>query len=199
MLSHIRLVRRATRSLSTTAGSLPSSRYTDPQKTKHPAVSTTPRNLTPEQRATLQTVIRVDQAGEVAANWIYMGQHAVLGREPKMGALLQESDYCVCAACCAHRNTGNVGPGEETSVCDEQITGAAPGTANAAHECSSGSWVWFRCRHSTHGPRGCDGLHRGCRDGDRRTLQRVSLQSVLPHNSYVCYHQPTQGDGVISR
>jgi len=71
---------------------LASSGYTDPEKTKDPAVSATPRNLTREQRATLEAVIRVDQAGEVAANWIYMGQHAVLGREPKTGALLQASD-----------------------------------------------------------------------------------------------------------
>ena len=135
MLSHnvIKAVRRATiRSLTTSTKTLASTGYTDTQKTKDPAVSTTPRNLTREQRATLEAMIRVDQAGEVAANWIYRGQHAVLGREPKTGALLQASDYVACAGCCTHRRTGNVGPGEEAFVCDEQITGAAPGTANAA-------------------------------------------------------------------
>lgn len=136
MLSHnvYKAVRRATiRSLTTSTKTLASSRYTDPQKTKDPAVLATPRNLTGEQCATLEAVIRVDQAGEVAANWIYMGQHAVLGREPKTGALLQASDNVACAGWCTHWRTGNVGPGEEAFVCDEQITGAAPGTANAAH------------------------------------------------------------------
>jgi len=32
----------------------------------------------------------VDQAGEVAANWIYRGQHFVLGKQPLTGPLIQE-------------------------------------------------------------------------------------------------------------
>lgn len=82
--------RTSVRRLVTDTKILASSVYMDPKKTKDPAVSTTPRNITKEQRAALEAAIRVDQAGEVAANWIYMGQYAVLGREPKTGALLQE-------------------------------------------------------------------------------------------------------------
>jgi ubiquinone biosynthesis monooxygenase Coq7 len=33
----------------------------------------------------------VDQAGEIAANWIYRGQFAVLGRDPRVGPLIQVS------------------------------------------------------------------------------------------------------------
>lgn len=84
--------RTSVRRLVTDTKILVSSVYMDPKKTKDPAVSTTPRNITKEQRAALEAAIRVDQAGEVAANWIYMGQYAVLGREPKTGALLQVSD-----------------------------------------------------------------------------------------------------------
>jgi len=42
------------------------------------------------ERATLNSAIRVDQAGEVAANWIYKGQMAVLGRDPTVGPVIQE-------------------------------------------------------------------------------------------------------------
>lgn len=41
------------------------------------------------ERATLNSAIRVDQAGEVAANWIYKGQMAVLGRDPTVGRVIQ--------------------------------------------------------------------------------------------------------------
>ena len=63
--------------------------YLDQTQTKNPAVSTTPTGITPQQRDALDAALRVDQAGEVAANWIYMGQMAVLGRDPKTNALLQ--------------------------------------------------------------------------------------------------------------
>jgi len=35
-------------------------------------------------------MIRVDRAGEVAANWIYSGQSAVLGTDPQVGKLIHE-------------------------------------------------------------------------------------------------------------
>jgi len=67
-----------------------SSIYLDQTQAKNPAVSTTPKDITPQQRDALDAALRVDQAGEVAANWIYMGQMAVLGRDPKTNVLLQE-------------------------------------------------------------------------------------------------------------
>lgn len=36
--------------------------------------------LTPRQKRVLERIIRVDQAGELGANYIYYGQHAVLNR-----------------------------------------------------------------------------------------------------------------------
>ncbi len=51
--------------------------------------SSTPGDLTPQQREVLSRAIRVDQAGEVAANTIYEGQLLVLGRDPKYGPLIR--------------------------------------------------------------------------------------------------------------
>ncbi|ORZ08824.1 ubiquinone biosynthesis protein Coq7, partial [Lobosporangium transversale] len=45
--------------------------------------------LSKEQRALLEEMIRIDQAGELGANWIYRGQYAVLGSDKKVGPLLQ--------------------------------------------------------------------------------------------------------------
>ncbi|PVV04578.1 hypothetical protein BB560_000923 [Smittium megazygosporum] len=42
-----------------------------------------------ELRKTLDKIIRVDQAGETAALWIYRGQNAVLGKDPKLNKLLK--------------------------------------------------------------------------------------------------------------
>jgi len=54
-----------------------------------PATSTSP-SLSPEQRQILDSAIRVDQAGEVAANYIYQGQMFVLGKDPTTRPILQE-------------------------------------------------------------------------------------------------------------
>ncbi|KNZ81459.1 Ubiquinone biosynthesis protein coq7 [Termitomyces sp. J132] len=64
--------------------------YTDPQYATRPAVTTTPQDLTPQQKASLDSALRVDQAGEVAANYIYMGQMFILGHDRRTRPLLQE-------------------------------------------------------------------------------------------------------------
>ncbi|KAJ3760212.1 COQ7 protein, partial [Lentinula raphanica] len=69
---------------------LASSAYTNPSSANDPAITTTPSNLTNEQRRALDSALRVDQAGEVAANWIYYGQHCILGKQPVTGPLIQE-------------------------------------------------------------------------------------------------------------
>ncbi|KAJ4488242.1 COQ7 protein [Lentinula aciculospora] len=69
---------------------LASSAYTEPSLPNAHEISTTPLNLTNEQRAALDSALRVDQAGEVAANWIYRGQHFILGKLPVTGPLIQE-------------------------------------------------------------------------------------------------------------
>jgi hypothetical protein len=66
-----------------------SSAYIEGHDPKDPALSSTPQDLTPEQRALLDSAIRVDQAGEVAANWIYTGQMFVLGHDRSISPLLQ--------------------------------------------------------------------------------------------------------------
>lgn len=67
----------------------PSAIYTDSSRQNEVAVTHTPDNMTPAQRDILDKALRVDQAGEVAANWIYRGQMAILGRDAKAGPLIQ--------------------------------------------------------------------------------------------------------------
>jgi 3-demethoxyubiquinol 3-hydroxylase len=94
--NHISPMHIALRSLAVTAGSRSfatvtsnaSSAYTDPSKSHEPAVATTP-DITRQQRDILDAALRVDQAGEVAANWIYRGQMTVLERDPTVGPLIQ--------------------------------------------------------------------------------------------------------------
>ncbi|KAH9857722.1 COQ7 protein [Lenzites betulinus] len=80
----------AVRTLSTTARPVPSHAYTDPALSQHPSIHTTPENIPHEVRIELESALRVDQAGELAANWIYKGQHDVLGRDPATGPLIQD-------------------------------------------------------------------------------------------------------------
>lgn len=67
----------------------PSAAYFDPSKATDPSVTQTPEDLTETQREELQSALRVDQAGEVAANYIYKGQLAIFQRDPKYGPLIQ--------------------------------------------------------------------------------------------------------------
>ena len=52
------------------------------------------RPLTPVERAFLDKAIRVDQAGELAANYIHAGQTCVLGCDPQVGNVVK-----VCSSC----------------------------------------------------------------------------------------------------
>jgi 3-demethoxyubiquinol 3-hydroxylase len=77
-----------------TEAKLPSSAYFQPTAQSSSSVNSTPRDLTPKHREVLEAALRVDQAGEVAANYIYKGQLAVLGKDPATGVLIQ-----VCWSC----------------------------------------------------------------------------------------------------
>lgn len=76
------LVRRA---LSTRASAV----YSNPAHAHDPALTSTPSGLTHRQRAVLDSALRVDHAGEIAANYIYKGQMTVLGWDPTVGPLIQ--------------------------------------------------------------------------------------------------------------
>ena len=69
----------------------PSSVYLDPARNLDTSTSSTPDDLSPSQRKALEAALRVDQAGEVAANYIYAGQFAVFRRDPATAALIQAS------------------------------------------------------------------------------------------------------------
>ncbi|KAI0747701.1 COQ7 protein [Daedaleopsis nitida] len=79
----------ASRTLATAA--TPSSIYLDPARSQEASVTSTPHNIPPALRNELESALRVDQAGELAANWIYKGQHDVLGRDAATGPLIQAS------------------------------------------------------------------------------------------------------------
>ncbi|KAH9923994.1 COQ7 protein [Epithele typhae] len=64
--------------------------YLDPARSEEPSVTTTPNALPAHLRHEMESALRVDQAGELAANWIYKGQYAVLGRDPTTGPLIQD-------------------------------------------------------------------------------------------------------------
>jgi hypothetical protein len=113
-----RAVKRCfTRSLTTVSSQYPSHAYTEPSKTYEDATHTTPTDLTPTERQALHSALRVDQAGEIAANYIYQGQMAVLGRDKQLGSLIQAS-FRLSQGICVRSKwlvTGHVGPREETS------------------------------------------------------------------------------------
>ncbi|KAK0210528.1 COQ7 protein [Desarmillaria ectypa] len=69
---------------------LPSAAYTDDYDPHNQAITTTPTTISEEQRHALDSALRVDQAGEIAAVSIYQGQIAVLGRNGKLKPMLQE-------------------------------------------------------------------------------------------------------------
>ncbi|KDR73427.1 hypothetical protein GALMADRAFT_141922 [Galerina marginata CBS 339.88] len=78
------------RALTTGSRKLPSSAYTDAHRNYDVALQTTPSDLTDLERETLDSALRVDQAGEIAANYIYKGQMAILGRDKRVGPLIQD-------------------------------------------------------------------------------------------------------------
>lgn len=45
--------------------------------------------LTPKQKRLIDSMIRIDQAGEIGANYIYKGQMAILGNDKKVGPIIQ--------------------------------------------------------------------------------------------------------------
>ncbi|KAG2236183.1 hypothetical protein BDF21DRAFT_490461 [Thamnidium elegans] len=55
-----------------------------------PTKAVSDRSLTKKEREFLEPMIRVDQAGEVGAYYIYKGQIAVLGSDKKLKPILQE-------------------------------------------------------------------------------------------------------------
>lgn len=87
----------------------PSSAYFDRARASDPSVTSTPADLTPAQRDVLDASLRVDQAGELAADYIYRGQLAVLRRDPTYGPIIQAS----------HRTLTSVVAGAESILLQE--------------------------------------------------------------------------------
>lgn len=98
-----------------------SSVYTDPSRQHEPAVASSPENITQEQRDILNKALRVDQAGEVAANWIYRGQMAILGRDATTGPIIQVrlQGVWMKTTKLMHFTLGHVGPRKKAPYCYE--------------------------------------------------------------------------------
>lgn len=71
-----------------TGRTYPSIAYTNPTTADDRTTTSVP-TLTASQHKCLDQALRVDQAGEIAANYIYQGQMAVLGRDKVVGPLIQ--------------------------------------------------------------------------------------------------------------
>ncbi|KAF9476604.1 COQ7 protein [Pholiota conissans] len=78
------------RLIATSSTQHPSTAYTHLSRTHGSATHATPTDLTASQRHALESALRVDQAGEIAANYIYKGQLAILGRDKELGPLIQD-------------------------------------------------------------------------------------------------------------
>lgn len=92
----------------------PSAIYLDPLRRNELSVTTSPEGLCAKQRRILDSAIRVDQSGEVAANWIYKGQLYVLRRDPVARPLIQVGSQFHFTTKTAQTFVGHVGSGEET-------------------------------------------------------------------------------------
>ena len=120
-------MRLLVRALSTRATAV----YTSPANIRDPALTSTPHDLSHRQRTVLDSALRVDHAGEIAANYIYKGQMAVLGRDPTVGPLIQVCMPCrlLDSSCTTLLCTGNVGSGKKTPPCHGQASSTASGAA----------------------------------------------------------------------
>ena len=76
-----------------TRAPMPSSAYLGRTDGSDASTSSTPGDLSPSQRRLLEAALRVDQAGEVAANYIYEGQLAILRHDSAASALIQASSH----------------------------------------------------------------------------------------------------------
>lgn len=107
----------------------PSAAYFDLNRQSEFAVSTTPRDISKEQRESLHNALRIDQAGEIAANWIYKGQLVVLGHDPTVGPLIQVRFYSSGGVSVMKSySVGNVAPRTKTSYGHGQIASSASRT-----------------------------------------------------------------------
>ena len=92
---YLRVAKKCSRTISSSTRSRTCSVYLDPTRSNEISFKTSPLDLTHAQRVALNTALRVDQAGEIAANWIYKGQMVVLGHDPRLRSLIQVSSKCV--------------------------------------------------------------------------------------------------------
>jgi len=82
-----------TRSLSTAKKPLASDVYTSFTPNTSAAVTSTP-TISAAQRESLDSSLRINQAGEIAANAIYQGQHLVFRRDKELGPLIKVFPVC---------------------------------------------------------------------------------------------------------
>lgn len=165
--------RSLTRAHTTTASTRPlaSTAYLDPARSQEPSISTTPQYIPSDLRRELESALRVDQAGELAANWIYKGQHDVLGRDPATGNLIQVSRRLNCLSRIVPIYfPGNVGPREETPCRYEQAPAAASRPSNDPLGTRSNRRLWTWSYHSFDGKGGRHGVYGSCRDRHWRAL-----------------------------
>jgi ubiquinone biosynthesis monooxygenase Coq7 len=89
---YLKVAKKCSRTISSDARTRPSGAYLDPTRIHNElSFDTSPLDLTHTEREALDSALRVNQAGEIAANWIYQGQMAVLSHDNKLRSLIQVS------------------------------------------------------------------------------------------------------------
>jgi ubiquinone biosynthesis monooxygenase Coq7 len=66
-----------------------SAKYNIPPKEPNNHDQTKNTSLTSKQKQLIDSMIRIDQAGEIGANCIYKGQMAILGNDKKVGPIIR--------------------------------------------------------------------------------------------------------------
>ncbi|KAJ8583063.1 COQ7-domain-containing protein [Rhizopogon salebrosus TDB-379] len=95
--------------------------YTDPSKTQEPGVSTSPSPvISLEQREILDNALRVDQSGEIAANWIYRGRVTEMRDQEKRPSEVMDTLQPQAAGFALRAATALMGK-EAAMVCTEAV------------------------------------------------------------------------------
>lgn len=135
-----------------------------------PRATTETPQLDRRQRDILEKIIRVDQAGELGANYIYRGQRAVLGlgTDRKTTDLVQVRPVSPSARSATapkltprtlSQSLGDVGRREEAHRCVRQVDYAARSSTNGSLPSVEGDGVRTRRRHRCPRQTSCYGVH----------------------------------------
>lgn len=149
-----------------------------PPPPPRPTRATTERpNLTPEEQQVIDRIVRVDQAGEVGANWIYRGQKVGMGIRGDRKAVKQIDVSCSPRSGSrwdrlgTDMTIGDVGDGETSLERHVDAKNAVPSPTDIAIPTLASYGFRAGSRNGSDGTRGRYGMYRGSGDSHRRALR----------------------------